>query len=604
MGATNSDLTRPDGSLDWAAGVDSIRVTTIASETNPHGLPRNMLAWLENATVRDGGITQRWGWQPLGKIHDSSGLYQGGWMYEPDDGDPYLVLSISGHLYRVQISTTATVDDLTAATPIDINGQATANPPDRTQSWFVQGEQFLVVQCGDPNVLPLFWDGTILRRSKGITNTAVAPGTPGVNEIPSATAMDYYMGRLWYAQNRNYSAGDIVGGPSGTLAYRFRDAIINVTENPLVVGGDGFTVPDNSGNIRAIKHSANLNSQLGQGQLYVFTRKTVYALTVPVTRSDWIAASTNNQPLQTVVQLVNGSVNDRSIVAINGDLFYQSFEPSIRSLITAVRNFQQWGNVDISANEFRVFQANDRSLLYSASGIEFDGRLLETTLPKQLPQGVVAQGIVPLDFIPISTLRQPSQPSWEGVYSGLDVLQLFTGDFGGLQRAFAVTVSRVDSSIQLWELTNAEKFENGDSRVTWQIEFPAFTWGDEFALKKLVSAEVWADRVACPIEFSMDYRPDGETCWIPWHKWQVCTPRDTCEQGGPCYPVQDYGPSFRATMTLPVPPIGCEAVATGRPTNIAYQFQCRLTVKGYCRVRGLLLHAQHFERKLFQSLQC
>lgn len=603
MGATNSAVTKPDGSLDWSMGVDSIRVTTIASEQNPNGLPRNALAWMQNATVRDGGISQRFGWQPVGVIHDGSAIYQGGWMYEPDNGSPYLVLSIGGDLFQVNIDPAFSTSNLTAATPIDINGKATANPASLPQFWFCQGERFLIVQTGDPTILPLFWDGNVLRRSKGITNTAVAPGTPGVNEIPSATAMDYYMGRLWYAQGRNYSAGDIVGGLSGTAAYNFRDAILNVTENPLVVGGDGFTVPDNSGNIRAIKHSANLNSQLGQGQLYIFTRKTVYALTVPVTRTEWIAATNNNQPLQTVVQLVNGSVNDRGVVAVNGDLFYQSFDPSIRSLITAVRNFQQWGNIDISSNEFRVLQAVDRELMYAVSGIEFDGRLLETTLPKQTPQGVVCQGIIPMDFIPLSTLQQPAQPAWEGIYDGLDILQLFTGDFGGRPRAFAVIVSRVDSSIQLWELTDANKYENGNSRVTWQVEFPAFTWGDEFALKRLVSAELWVDRLSCAIEFQMDYRPDGETCWIEWHKWQACTPRDTSEQGGPAYPVTDYGPSFRATMTLPVPPVGCEVV-TGRPTNIAYQFQLRLTVKGYCRIRGLLVHATPVERKLYEGKTC
>ena len=90
---------------------------------------------------------------------------------------------------------------------------------------------------------PLIWDGAILRRSKGITNPAVAPGTPGVNEIPAGTAMDYFMGRIWYAQGRVANAGDIVGGPSGTLAYDFRDSVLNVTECPLVLGGDGFSVP-------------------------------------------------------------------------------------------------------------------------------------------------------------------------------------------------------------------------------------------------------------------------------------------------------------------------------------------------------------------------
>jgi len=46
-----------DGSLDFSGGVDSIKVTTIQSQQNPNGLGRNELAWLDNAGVRDGGIT-------------------------------------------------------------------------------------------------------------------------------------------------------------------------------------------------------------------------------------------------------------------------------------------------------------------------------------------------------------------------------------------------------------------------------------------------------------------------------------------------------------------------------------------------------------------
>jgi hypothetical protein len=583
-------------------GVDSIRVTTIASQQNPNGLPRNALAWLQNATVRDGGISQRFGWQPLGVIHDSSGLFQGGWMYDPGSANPYLMLSISGNMFKVDIDPGFGTTNVTTG--------ALGNSPTLPQFWFVQAEQFLVVQTGDGVTLPLFWDGTTLRRSIGITNTAATPGQPGQNEIPAATAMDYFMGRLWYAQGRNYSGGDIVGGPSGTVAYDLRDAVLNVTENPLVLGGDGFTVPDEAGNIRALKHSANINTQLGEGSLYIFTRKAVYSLAVPVSRADWVAAGngysvspSNQMPLQSVIQLVNGAVNDRSIVSVNGDLFYQSYEPAIRSLITAVRNFQQWGNIDISSNEFRVLQANDRDLMSTASGIEFNNRLLQCVMPKQTPQGVVFQAVIPMDFTPISTLQTNLAPAWEGVYNGLDILQLFTGDFGGRQRAFAVTVNRTTSNIELWEFTDANKYENGDNRVVWQIEFPAFTWGDEFALKKLVSAELWVDRLACEIEFTMDYRPDGETCWLPWHHWKECTPRNTCEQGGLCYPDINYGPSYRATMTLPVPPVVCE-LASSRPSNIAYQFQTRLTVKGYCRIRGLLVHAAPVERKLYEGKVC
>lgn len=600
-----SDVIITDGSVDWSSGVDSLATTTIQSQRNPNGLKRNELAWLDNATVRGGGITCRSGFTKLMTVQPSTGFFQGKFMYEPQGVDPYEIYSISGHIYLVNIDT-RTVVDLTAAFPANV---PQFNPAGDFQAFFVQAEQFLVIQAGDSTTLPFIWDGTTLRRSKGIINSAVAPGTPGVNEIPAAGAMDYFMGRLWYAQGRQVSAGDIVRGTSGTVAYDFTNSVLNVTENPMVLGGDGFTIPSSDGNtIRAIKHSANIDASLGQGRLFVGTRKAIYALNVPVTRADWIAATNANQPLMTVVQLTNGWVNDRSVVAVNGDLFYQSLEPGIRSLLQAVRYFNQWGNIQISANEQRILQYNDRAYMRYSTGMYFDNRLLESQLPALTAQGVVSRALAPMDFLPISSFNKEKQPNWEGMYEGLDFFQLNTGDFGGRERAFATVRSKIDASIQLWENIPNSRFdydEQGEKRITWVIEFPAFTWGDETELKRLLGAELWIDRLFGTVNFSMEYRPDGQACWIPWHLWKKCSTQNSEESvhAPAAYPLRPCLESYFATMTLPKPPSDV-CTATARPSDIAYQFQPRLVIHGFCRVRGLYLHAVKVGRKLYSNLTC
>lgn len=529
-------------------------------------------------------------------------------MYQPTAANPYLVLQIGGHLYRVMLEGNYSVSDLTTAFA---GNSPEFNPPTVEQAYFTQAEQFLIVQAGDGTTKPFFWDGTILRRSKGITNTAVAPGTPGVNEIPAATTMDYYMGRVWYAQGRQYSAGDIVGGTSGTAFYKFRDSVLNVTENPLVLGGDGFTIPSQDGNtIRAIRHAAAIDAALGQGRLFIFTRKAVYALQVPVTRNDWTAATNANQPLQTVVQLINGATSDRSVVPVNGDLYYQSLEPGIRSLLEAVRYFQQPGNRQISANEQRILQFNDRALLHAASGTVFQDRLLQTALPRQTPQGIVHQAIVPLDFIPISTFGAQQNPVWQGMWQGVDILQLFSGDFGGLERAFAVVRSDgggsvPEGTIQVWELTGGDQRNNGDARTVWIVETPAWTWNQELNLKKLASGELWLDRVFGTVDIEVQYRPDSDACWREWTTFQVCAPRTTAENAiNPiAYPAQGCLESYRSTLTFPSPPANC-AAATGRPSDVGYQFQLRIVVRGFCRIRGIYLHALPYERKLYDNMKC
>lgn len=594
-----------DGSTSFGGGVDSIKATTVQGMQSPDSLARNQLAWLVNGTVRDGGISPRWGWQPIYQISDGNSLYQRGYMYQPDVGDPYLMLQIGGRIYQVNPQ---------AAGPTDLSATfGLTNSPLIDRAYFCQAENYLVIQAGDYVTLPLFWDGATLWRSVGIQGIDHIPGSAPLgqlpyNELPAAGPMCYYMGRLWYAQDRILSAGDLVGGLAGTIAPHYRDSVIHVTENPLCVGGDGFTVPSNAGHIRAIQYMANLDTTTGEGRLYIFTHREVYSLQVPVTRSDWISTGSANGPLMTVAQIVNGAVGDGSVVPVNGDLYFQSFEPGIRSLVAAIRYFQQPGNIQISANVNRILQFNDRSLLQYSSGIEFDNRLLMTSLPFSTPVGTAHHALVPLDFVPASSFNQAYAPVWEGHWEGVDILQLFQGNFGGRQRSFAVVLSRRDQTIWLWELTVNNAWENGDNRVEWQIEFPAFTWDHLDQMKKLVGGELWIDRLFGTLEIKLDYRVDGETCWIPWHQWKECSARNSDEdalithltQTSP-YPIP-YGQGYRQTMDLPAPPSVCSQMS--RPSNIGYQFQPRLTMKGYCRVRGIFLHATAYEKRLYHNVAC
>lgn len=684
--ATKSDITAIDGSLDFSGGIDSNRVTTIQSALNLNGLPRNMLAWLANATVRNGGIRPRSGLKSLGTVRASPGLFQGSFLYEYPGSNPYPVFLMDGILYSIpNPNNPSSVVDLT-------HGNAALRmPATQPQAYFCQAEEFLIIQSGDYVTLPLFWDGTKLWRSAGLTGAFSIPGQatiknvndaanvgvtipggqsatyPGITvsglasfvmpavggtvvvnagavtgtlpssnfrlvisaspftqtgdlqvtaftgstintaatQLPAAGPMCYYMNRVWYAQGRQYSAGDIVRNESsGTIAYDFRDSVLSVTENPLAIGGDGFSVPTNAGNITALNFSANINALLGQGTLYVFTRTEIYAQTVPVTRTDWIAANTNNMPLQYVAQNSTGSVNDRSIVAVNGDLFFQTLQPSIQSLTTAVRNFQQWGDTPVSINENRILAFNDRSLMSVASGIYFDNRMLQAVIPRQTPHGIVSDAIVPLNFDTLSSLGNKLPPVWEGQITFPGVLQLLEGDFGGLQRALAFVISQLDGSLQLWELTFADRTDNGDNRIEWVAEFPAYTWGKEFQLKELMTMEIWLDDVRGTVEITVDYRPDSDTCWYPWHRFRICAARDSSELINSMNPYPTKcGPGYVSTATLPHPPVKC-ASFTGRPAFIGYQFQPRISIHGWCRVRGIFLHAAEREKELYAGKTC
>lgn len=593
-----------DGQIDFSEGVDSGRVTTIENEANPNGLKRSQLAWLTNGTVRGGGILCRTGWKKVVTIRPTGELYQGGYMYDAAQlgGDPYLVVSISGIVYRVRVDTDNSVEDISS--PL-------INPATEPQAYFVQGEEFLVVQAGDLVTKPLFWDGATFRRSNGyISPTNVDPSAGLVNELPPAGPMDYYQGRIFYAIGRLYTGSDVVRSEaSGTLAYEFRDSILKTTENNLALAGDGFTVPTNAGNIRALKHTANLDTALGQGAIYPFTRKVIYAAEIPAMRTEWVNLK---EPVQRIAQITNGTYSDRSVVQVNGDLFY-SAPDGIRSLLLAIRNFGQWGNLPISRNINRALQFNDRALMRYASGIQFSNRMLQTILPKQTDEGVVFQGVAVLDFDIISSMQSRLPPSWEGMYEGLDFLQLFEADFGGRQRAFGVVRSRTSGDIELWELTESDRFDDadkdppdGDKRITWFFETPAFTWGDPFELKQLDGGEIWIDKLYGTVEMTVFYRVDADACWNYWFATQFCSSRNSCEDvtNPACYPEQPYREGYRFPIILPKPPSPPCKTQANRPANQGYQFQMKIILKGWCRIRGMIWYSLPVQSAPFVGLQC
>lgn len=611
-----------DGSFDWSGGVDSSKVTTVQSALNPNGLARNQLSWLINGTVRGNGISQRAGFQPLFDLAEA-GYWQGGVIYEPDNGYPYLVCQIDGMTLAAMLVPPYTVRNLSAL----FNLYNPADPNVAEMAFFCQGENFLVIQAGDyytnPNAdptgfmggpsptLPLFWNGQTLRRSIGIQSAAPAM-QPGINELPAGTCMEYYGGHFWIAQARQVTAGDMVGGPSGTAGNHRRDSILNVTENPLCFGGDGFSVPTNSGNIRALAAGAAINAPNAQGQFFIFTRKSVYALTVPTTRTDWIGADNSNQPQMTVAQINNGAVGHRCIVKVNGDVFYQSFEPGVRSMIIAQRYFQQWANTPISQNESRALARNNRGLMRFSSGIEYDNRMLQAVLPEIAADGVniVHRAVLPMDFDQVSNLSGTAPPVWEGAYGDLAHVELFTGDFGGLPRAFSVAISDEDGSFKVWELPKIGARQNGDNRVTWLVDFPAFTWansGLEHKLKRLSGGEFWVDQVDGKVSLTVYYRVDADPCWHLWHQKDLCAARCEEQIHDPiidcAYPTNPPQRGYVFPVVLPEAKGVCDSMGV-RPTTNAYQFQVRVVLTGFLRIRGLLLYAWLLDKPQFQGIAC
>ncbi len=595
--------------LDFSAGINSNVIPIRASDGIPHGLSDAGLSWANNCQMRGGGVYPRFGWIPRieNNVQWAGGIFQGGAFYTPDYAEPQLIVAVSGRIYRIRTDTDFSVEDISALTGLTMD-------PTQPQYFFAQAEKWMVIQDGTIVTNPMFFetndDGSVatMTQSRGF----VGVNNP-LNQIPPAGPMDYYQQRLWYAFGRFYAAGDIVfNQTSGTAGNDFRDSVLAVTENPVASSGDSFATPISSGNIRWLKHAANLDTALGQTNLFIGTRNAIFACNAPITRDDWTAATLNNMPLQTVALVGAGGYSERGATPINNDILFASTpDGDVRSLQTAVRQFNVPGQIPISNNVNRVLDLNDRALLHLTSSIYFDTRFLQTVLPYSTPAGTAFKGIIALDYNPLSSLQESLPPIWESVWEGLNFLQLFQANIGGRDRGFGMIYSET-GSIDFWELSTTEKTDlnsGGEARIQWSFETASFAWQDPHLLKELETIRMWFDRIVGTVEVKVEFRVDQTGCWLSWRTFKLCSAKD-CTQlvDDPCasngYPTPAaFCEGFESDLSLPKPPTQCVPFSN-RPANIGYMFQFRFTFRGWARVRGLYPFALPRMTQPFVSMVC
>lgn len=404
-----------------------------------------------------------------------------------------------------------------------------------------------------------------------------------IAELPPGRMGAYGMGRVWQSlvDGISFMAGDIVGGPSGTASLSFRDAVLKVTENTFLAGGGNFRVPGSVGDIRSMTFTANLDASLGQGPLQVGTPNAVFTCQAPVDRTTWALIQ---NPILSQSLIGFGPLGQNNTVLVNSDTIFRS-TVGLGSLILARREFYSWGNTPISNEMVRVFDRDAISLASFGSAVDFENRLLETCQPINNGNGTYHRGIVALDYEPISNMQQKLPPVYDGLWTGLNVLQLIVGQFNGNRRTFAFTFNNITQKIELYEVLRDGfgNFDNGTNRITWMFEsatlFKEIQGKSIYDPIRLLSGEIYVDDIIGKVDFQAFYRPDQYPCWIPWHAWSVCSNQPTDA-------LPNLKPTYRTRMGLPQPDGSvCEGV-NNRPFREGYTFQFKLQITGHCRFIG------------------
>ena len=415
------------------------------------------------------------------------------------------------------------------------------------------------------------------------------------SQLPPARMGAYGMGRnaLSLTDAKSFVFSDLVGGGSGTQAEGFRDAVLYITENNFLAGGGVFSVPGSVGDIRAMIFAATLNTALGQGPLHILTHSHDFTCQVPLDRLTWQDVT---NPILTQSLIGNGALGQNSTLNANSDILFRAID-GIRSEILATREFDTWGNVPQSREVDSLLMQDSPDLLRFGSAINWDNRLLMTARPV-LPDpqvGIYNQALVALNFDPLSSLRGKAPSIYDGIWTGLNVFQLVTGEFRETPRAFAFTYNTDLEVLEIYELLKSQftAKDNGTRDITMEIHSASIfnaPGGNplERQLKRLLDGEIYVDQIPAGVtaNFQAFYRPDSFPCWIPWFSWSECAGTKPETEPDPLL----RKPQFRPQMGFGEPsPVPCDPT-NNRPLREGYTFQFRLIFSN-CRFLGAKFRA-------------
>lgn len=538
----------------------------------PRLIAPNQYASGINITTRGGWPMTRpaWTYKTLQFINDENEewfktqIFQGGIMYQYvgfnqtlGQSNEIFVCSVGGRIWTID-RCTFLVEEITPG------GRAGRNSRCKSIAYFVQAEQFLVIQDGESK--PIIWDGGLAFRSRK-------------GQVPVGTIMAYGQGRIWLVRGPQLLAGDLVGS--------YPNAVIGFTEiSFLATNGiiyPSFTV----GNMTGLEFIPQQDTATGIGTLLVLGEKGIASVFAEKERSTWVTGIAR-------VGLINiGGTGHRAVTGINGDVWFEA-KDGWRSYRHARGQVDTWYQLPMSQEVQIYTDTSSVNLKPYTSSIYFDNRLLATTDPIWQNGRCSSRGMIVLDFNILAAFGDATKPAWEGLWTGVNILQLIRGK--NTAWAFGIDES---GSTSLYELSTTANTPIDDTGLTGarRIECELVTGSYVFnngnraaavgpqAQKTLWGGDTWIRDLQGRLDIQAFYRRDGEECFQFWKEFDVCANVDLCTQKC-AFPtlLPQYRNRLRFGNPAYVPTDGCStlpenATNTGR-LYIGYEFQEKITWKG------------------------
>jgi hypothetical protein len=303
------------------------------------------------------------------------------------------------------------------------------------------------------------------------------------SEVPIGTIMAYGQGRLFVANPNRFEilAMDLIGSHINKVAgtdgnnntvYPLldpRSSVLFNTEDTYLSEGGSFLMPGFMGKITGMEFVPVQDTATGQGQLYVFCEFGAASFNVGVPRINW----NTTERFQSVLYQGIGAVGPDAFAQVNGDLLFRATD-GLRSYRNATAQFGSWGNTAISAEMNRVLENDELYLLHNVSMAYTDrGRVLMTCLPEEKQPDTINdkarlsyKALVSLDFNTLSGSLGKSSAAYDGIWTGLDFVQLLSGEFGRRDKTYILAYSCGLLSCWLIDPTATEDKPIAGSNIT------------------------------------------------------------------------------------------------------------------------------------------
>ena len=538
----------------WLRAGDETTSRGVRSGVSPQDLSVGQAAWSRNAVHRGGHVRSRPGFTE--RLDLPSGRIQGFEFF--DVGSGQLIASIGGRVYRLAETSTWSHEDITPDT--------IGNSPSRDKVWMIQADGRFLIQDGQSAAI--IYDGAFARRAD-----------LSLGEIPVGGPMAYDYGRVWLASGRILRAGDI---------KQFGDeSHLTFTETDYWLGGGYILMPSR---VEAMSFIPLLDTETGSGPLVVAGAGWVRTIRADITdRSSW-------QELERFATRTLPIGTRADFVPVNQDLALRASD-GIRTIRTARGDLEGFGTTPLSDEVSQLTRRDTKRWLGASSGAYFDDRLFWTHSPYLDDGEVVHRGLIPLDFVPLSSMGQKAPPVYDGDWNfpGLSPVRIKAATLNGEERLF-VLARRTDGSNVLVEVTidgGVDRTLSGgalvDSEIAWDVDFRSYSFDSADLEKEIERAEVWLSGIRRSGVVTLYWRTQDSEDWNLWESFSF---NNSNTATGSFEPLSD----FRGKLTTTSPPEGFDALH--RSQTRGTRFQLRIEATAACQVDRITAKARPIDESV------